>query len=79
MVQIKPQIVLGFGGFDLDEPESLARDYSAEELQQLEEAVKEETFWCSGGHGFRLTTQEEQDEKLRIARRLSSLTTEDSP
>lgn len=77
MVQIKPQIVLGFGGFHLDDPEELAKNFSVEELQRLEEAVKDETFHCREDGcrtSFRLTTQEERDEKLRIAKRLAGLT-----
>ncbi len=41
-VQIKPQIVLGFGGWNLDDPEGLAEELSLDELKQLQEELHEE-------------------------------------
>lgn len=38
------QIVLGFGGFNLDSPESLAEDLDMDQLLELKEAVRS-TRW----------------------------------
>jgi hypothetical protein len=42
-----PQVVLGFGGFDLDNPDSM-RDLSQNEKEKLSEYVNQESFYC--GH-----------------------------
>lgn len=73
MTQIKPQIVLGFGGFDLDRPERLAEDLDADQLRQLEESIKGEWFECSCGHRFQLCSEAELEERYAIAERLSNL------
>lgn len=77
MTQIKPQIVLGFGGFDLDRPERLAEELDADQLRQLEESIRGEWFECSCGHRFQLCTEEELEERRQIAYRLAGLSAED--
>ncbi len=74
MAQIR-QVVLGFGNFDLDQPESLARHHTLAELRDLEDAVRDESTWfeCSCGHRFRLLDDIEAGERRRLAERLSRL------
>lgn len=45
------QIVLGFGQFDLDNPDSLAEQLDEDQLLELKEAVNEEKFWCNSEGG----------------------------
>lgn len=42
-----PQIVLGFGGFNLDDRTTLER-YSLDQLHELHIAVRGKTFHCGG-------------------------------
>lgn len=76
MAQIS-QVVLGFGGFNLDEPDRLAEELELKELRKLEEAVKDEWFECSCGHRFKLCTQAELDERHAIAARIADLRVDD--
>lgn len=39
------QVVLGFGGFFLDNPSALA-DFTMEELTEVKEQVKDKLFYC---------------------------------
>lgn len=41
------QIVLGFGGFNMDDPETL-KELSPSQLEELHEAIEGETFVCAG-------------------------------
>lgn len=76
------QIVLGFGGFDLDEPSTLEK-LSLEDLRELRGRVATETFNCRRpggewvragddenvcGDTFRHPNKEEQDERDQIIR-----------
>lgn len=45
-MQIKPQIVLGFGGFNLLDPDTL-KELSVEQLHELKAAVLEDKFRCT--------------------------------
>ena len=47
-VQI-PQIVFGFGGFDLDDP-STYKNLSADERNDLFDGIKDKTFFCEKCH-----------------------------
>lgn len=67
------QIVLGFGGFNLDDTDSLAEQLTDDQLVELKEALKGERFWCQideGGCGtsFMLGTQD--DDRKKLAKRL---------
>lgn len=44
-----PQIVMGFGEFRLNAPESLARKLNTEQMIKLREYVQEDDFVCGGG------------------------------
>lgn len=66
-----PQITLGFGGFNLDDLDSLAKDLDESELQQLHTVVKDYKFFCQYdkcGHSFYL--EETQNRRLALARKL---------
>jgi hypothetical protein len=66
------QIVLGFGGFALDDPESLAEALTVEQLRELCVAVKDLDFRCQNedcGRSFQASTSE-QEERKRVAREL---------
>lgn len=80
------QIVLGFGGFNLDDPNSLNR-LSLDELSQLREAVTGGDFHCLGrwhplfgrednaggcGGTFRFNASNEDEAKRRIIKDLCS-------
>lgn len=46
------QIVLGFGGFDLDSPATLV-GLNLDELRELRNTLEGETFWCRApGYGY---------------------------
>lgn len=52
------QIVLGFGGFYIDKPESLADDLDESQLKELHEKVCEGMFQCqSCNHTFNPLTE----------------------
>lgn len=70
------QIVLGFGGFDLDRPEEIAERLDVHEVQRLKESVDGEWFRCEECKDtFRLGGEKEHDEKMNI---LNSLLRDDS-
>ena len=63
------QVVLGFGCFDLDNPQDLAGRLTSEELYDLHERAMKETFWCrfdenGCGHHFMLGSQDSDREAL---------------
>ena len=65
------QIVLGFGEFNLDDPEDLARKLSEEQMRALAERVKEEWFRCEKcERGFLL--EETRQRREQLARELFS-------
>lgn len=57
------QIVLGFGGFNLDNPESIARQLNKDEIVELKEAVEREGwFKCQQcDRTFPVSEQSEED------------------
>jgi hypothetical protein len=57
------QIVLGFGGFNLDNPQQLMR-FTIEELKRLAKAVEGEYFNCSSC-GFYFLRNEYKDLKQK--------------
>lgn len=61
------QIVLGFGNFDLDDPNSL-NDLSLEELRELRSAVLQDSFACDGDRS--LWPFAEKDDSKDICRRI---------
>ena len=68
------QVVLGFGGFNLDNPESLAEQLTVEELKELHQKVKETRFYCNnegcwGGEFDPLPNGQLEDRK-RVAQEL---------
>jgi len=68
-----PQIVLGFGGFHLDDPESIAEKLSPEDVDQLIEYVKDSDryFECQNcHHTFRLQDAIEKSTSVKKLRRL---------
>lgn len=81
------QIVLGFGGFDLDKPSTLA-DLSLADLQELQAAIKDDWFQCIGkrfetenggcGHRFRLLPDEDRKARQQIIRELTGCEDEDA-
>lgn len=65
------QIVLGFGEFDLDNPERLAEDLTAEQLLELREKIEGEWFDCkSCDHSFQFASEDDKAERLELARKL---------
>jgi len=63
------QIVLGFGQFNLDSPDSLGNELTAEQLYELKAAVMKERFWCQKdeggcGNNFMLGNQDQQRKEL---------------
>lgn len=62
------QIVLGFGGFHLDNPESIARELNKDQVQELKEAVEDSKwFVCENcKESFSIESPESQDEKIDI-------------
>ncbi len=40
------QVVFGFGNFDLDDPESLAKELTHDQIKVLHSRVVNERFWC---------------------------------
>lgn len=80
------QVVLGFGGFNLDDPKSL-NNLTLNELSELRSAVVDHYFRCIGkwdpllgreedsvgcGQAFRLNARDEDDARRRIIRDLCS-------
>lgn len=63
------QIVLGFGEFNLDDPNSLADKLTGAEIVELGRMLKDKTFWCvesQGGCGTHFTAFGETHE-MRMA------------
>lgn len=58
------QIVLGFGGFNLDNPESIARELSLSDIKTLKEYVEDgKYFTCEEcDNTFHYSDQAEKDE-----------------
>ena len=53
-----PQIVLGFGNFNLDNPESIAEELSESEIETLFEYIGEDRFECKEcGNCFKLNAK----------------------
>jgi hypothetical protein len=77
------QIVLGFGGFDLDDP-----DLTLDELKELRDTVYGETFYCKSkayniwgdeskddeicGLSFRLLNEKQKEERERLIQELTN-------
>jgi hypothetical protein len=73
-MQVKPQIVLGFGGFDLDRPETLS-ELDLEELKMLRESVQDDYFVCQSEdcrRSFRLLSEVDSDARKQIIKDLTS-------
>ena len=66
------QIVLGFGGFNLDRPETLS-ELKLEDLKMLRDSVQDNYFVCQAacGRSFRLLSEADVDERQRIIRDLT--------
>ena len=77
------QIVMGFGGFNLDDPGTMS-DLSLSQLKDLKETVYDEPFSCGGGlrqerideenmcgMSFRINDPKEYDERQQILKDLS--------
>lgn len=60
------QIVLGFGGFHLDDPYSLRQELNEEEIEELYKRVREETFRCECGWRFNPLQNEADTEPLSV-------------
>lgn len=68
------QIVGGFGGFYLDNPESIAEELTLDEVHQLRNAVKDEWFVCQKcNESFQLNSENKKDEKLKVLNELNEL------
>lgn len=68
------QVVLGFGGFDLDDPTTLSK-LTLEELKMLQECVNNDYFSCmaeSCGNSFRLLPDADKDARQQIIKDLTS-------
>lgn len=68
------QIVLGFGGFDLDRPETLS-ELDLEELKMLRESVFDDYFVCQSEAcrlSFRLLPAADEDARKQIIRDLTT-------
>lgn len=67
-----PQVVLGFGEFNLDDPESIAKRLTVEETQQLVLYVKDKNFYCQQcGSFFKCNTKkEDHQEKIELLKEL---------
>lgn len=73
-MQVKPQIVLGFGGFNLDRPETLS-ELDLEELKMLRESVFDDYFVCQSETcrlSFRLLPDADEDARKQIIRDLTA-------
>lgn len=67
------QIVLGFGGFNISNPEGLAEQLDEDDLRTLHERVKDETFVCQDcHHGFNplVDSKKNLDRRVQVAREL---------
>lgn len=62
------QIVLGFGGFHLDSPESVAEQLDFEQIQELKEAVESNKwFVCDECHeSFSICPEEDKQAKIDL-------------
>lgn len=61
------QIVLGFGGFNLDSLESIAEELSVDEIKELKDAVENEWFICRDcDKSFKLNEKDDTNEKMKI-------------
>lgn len=68
-----PQIVLGFGGFDLDNFKSIEGRLTVEEIEKLHEYVKDKYFTCQQAdchHHFKF---DEKGTKTRTKQRWDEL------
>jgi len=67
-----PQITLGFGGFNLDDPESIAKELTPEEIDQLIEYVKDKHryFECPCQHIFQIQDTAEKSASVTKLRNL---------
>ena len=63
-----PQMVLGFGNFNLDEPESIAEQLSEDEILQLFEYIKGDKFECECGNYFSLN-EKNIDKKMKLIKK----------
>ena len=71
------QIVLGFGGFNLDNPESIARELNLDQIKELKEAVEGEWFRCENcSETFQMGGEDITNEKIKI---LNSITEKNEP
>ena len=61
------QIVLGFGGFHLDNPESIARELTLDQVKELKEAVEGQWFCCDDcAETFQVGGEDVENEKMAI-------------
>ena len=62
------QIVLGFGGFYLDDPESIADELDLDQIKQLKRCVDGKWFYCEKcDASFKASdSKEERQEKMEI-------------
>jgi len=68
------QVVLGFGGFDLDDPTTLS-ELNLEELKMLQERVYDDYFSCkseSCGNSFRIFADADEDARQQIIKDLTA-------
>lgn len=65
------ELVSGFGGFDLDSPESLAEELTEDQLLSLKESVSGLWFECqSCEHSFQIEDEEDKARRLALAKEL---------
>lgn len=67
------QVVLGFGGFYLDDPRTL-EDLSLEELKRLREQVYDDYFVCGNkdcGRSFRMLSDQDAEARRQLIKELT--------
>lgn len=73
------QIVLGFGGFHLDNPHDIADRLSLDQVKELRDAVKDEWFVCEDcTTSFKLNEGSDNDEKMKILNSINEISEEDT-
>lgn len=68
MVQVS-QYVLGFGGFFIDDPETML-ELTKEQLKDLREELEGEQFECHCGHTFVVYEKKGEEEKRELIKEL---------
>lgn len=65
------QIVLGFGGFNLENPERIAEELTENEIIQLVACVKDTWFECHDcGNTFKLNEKKNTNDKTDLLKKL---------